>query len=251
MVSWPGITFPAPPLKFRTAGFPRYGFKLDFDRDLRRRSVGLRAGPPCPQRPPTYTRPESRTRPEGGVPRRHGTLARPSGSPGHPQGRSSPEALGSPTGYVVPPGHRLLWPHPTLSAPPAGLSSSSWRVSARRACLGWSREAPQFAPRVALSVPSSVPRRTGRLHLAVASPPALAFAISASARHPRRHHRRFPGGQRNEAATFASSYGPEGCSPCPGQGFYARAFTSPSHLNEASSMTTRATANSRGRTSTG
>jgi len=36
-------------------------------------------------------------------------------------GRSSPEALGSPAGYVVPPGHRLLWPHPSLSASPAGL----------------------------------------------------------------------------------------------------------------------------------
>jgi hypothetical protein len=27
--------FPAPPLKFRTAGFPQYGFKQEFDRDLR------------------------------------------------------------------------------------------------------------------------------------------------------------------------------------------------------------------------
>src|SRR3990172_7401824 len=27
--------FPAPSLKFRTAGFPQYGFKLEFDRDLR------------------------------------------------------------------------------------------------------------------------------------------------------------------------------------------------------------------------
>src|SRR5215813_8216584 len=27
-------TFPPPPLKFRTAGFPQYGFKLNFNRDL-------------------------------------------------------------------------------------------------------------------------------------------------------------------------------------------------------------------------
>ena len=33
---------------------------------------------------------------------------------------SGPEALGSPTGYSVPPGHGLLWPHPRLWAPPAG-----------------------------------------------------------------------------------------------------------------------------------
>ena len=66
MTTRPDITFPAPPLKFRTAGFPRYGFKLEVDRDLRRRPVGLRVGPPCPHRRPTYTRPKSRTRPEGG-----------------------------------------------------------------------------------------------------------------------------------------------------------------------------------------
>jgi hypothetical protein len=37
------------------------------------------------------------------------------------RGRTSPEALGSPAGYVVPPGHRLLWPHPSLSGSPADL----------------------------------------------------------------------------------------------------------------------------------
>ncbi len=36
-------------------------------------------------------------------------------------GRSSPEALGSPAGCAVPPGRRLLWPHPSLSASPANL----------------------------------------------------------------------------------------------------------------------------------
>jgi len=152
----------------------------------------------------------------------------------------SPEALGSPAGYVVPPGHRLLWPHPNLSAPLLGLSASSRGVFARRSCLGWGREAPQFAPHVRSSVPPSVPRRTGRLHAAVPSPPALAFATFAQARHPHRHHRRLSGGPCHEAATFASRYGPEDCSPCTGQGFYARAFTSLSHLQEASSMTTRA-----------
>ena len=38
-----------------------------------------------------------------------------------PPERTSPEALGSPAGYAVPPGRRLLWPHPSLSASPAGL----------------------------------------------------------------------------------------------------------------------------------
>ena len=38
---------------------------------------------------------------------------------------SRPEALGSPAGYIVPPDHRLLWPHLRLSSPPVRLSSSS------------------------------------------------------------------------------------------------------------------------------
>jgi hypothetical protein len=38
------LVFPSPPLKFRTAGFPQYGFKRDVERDLRHQA---------------YTRPES------------------------------------------------------------------------------------------------------------------------------------------------------------------------------------------------
>jgi hypothetical protein len=40
--------------------------------------------------------------------------------------QSCPEALGSPTGYVVRPGQCLLWPHPSHSPPAAGLFSSSF-----------------------------------------------------------------------------------------------------------------------------
>jgi len=29
------LTFPVPPLKFRTVGFPQYGFKRNIHRDLR------------------------------------------------------------------------------------------------------------------------------------------------------------------------------------------------------------------------
>jgi hypothetical protein len=39
--------------------------------------------------------------------------------------QSCPEALGSPTGYAVRPGHRLLWPHPSHSPSSERLSSSS------------------------------------------------------------------------------------------------------------------------------
>jgi hypothetical protein len=59
------------------------------------------------------------------------------------------------------------------------------------------------------SVPPSVPRRTGRLHATVASSAVQTFAISALARHPQPHARRFSRGQRNEAAKFALCYGPK------------------------------------------
>ncbi len=97
--------------------------------------------------------------------------------------RSSPEALGSPTGSAVPSDPRLLWPHPRLSPPPPGLSASSWGVFARQPRLGWKRELPQFAPPVFPFVPPSVPRQTQRVLLAVATPLIVAFATSVQARH--------------------------------------------------------------------
>ena len=59
------------------------------------------------------------------------------------------------------------------------------------------------------SVPSSVPRRSRWSHLTVPSPSVLAFANSALARQPQPHTRRFSHGKCNEAAKFASCYGPE------------------------------------------
>jgi len=98
---------------------------------------------------------------------------------------------------------------------------------ALRPCMGWYREAPQFAPRVFPSVPPSVPRWTERLHMAVSSPFALAFAISAQARHPQPHTRRFSRGKRNEAAKFALYYGPEGSLALHRQGHLLPSFHLP------------------------
>jgi len=58
------------------------------------------------------------------------------------------------------------------------------------------------------TVPPSVPRWTGGVLRTVSSSSVLAFAISAQARHPHAHARRFPRGRRNEAAKFALCYGP-------------------------------------------
>ena len=89
-------------------------------------------------------------------------------------------------------------------------------------------------------VPSSVPRQTERLHPAVASPLTLAFALFAQARHLRRHHRRLSGGQRHEAAKFTLWYGPKRLLALHRQGRLRSSFHLPSHLQEMSSITTRA-----------
>jgi hypothetical protein len=65
------------------------------------------------------------------------------------------------------------------------------RVFALRPRMGWNRQLPQFAPRTYHIVPSSVPRRSLRVHLVVSSPNVLAFATLASARQPQSHTRRF------------------------------------------------------------
>jgi hypothetical protein len=78
-------------------------------------------------------------------------------------------------------------------------------------------------------VPPLVPRWTERVPLAVASPLLVAFAISAQARHPQPHALRFSRGKRNEAARFASCYGPEESLALPRQGRLLSSF----HLVES------------------
>jgi len=65
------------------------------------------------------------------------------------------------------------------------------RVFALRLRMGWNRQIPQFAPRICDPVPSSVPRRSCRVHPVVTSPTVIAFAVSAQARQPQIHARRF------------------------------------------------------------
>jgi len=187
------LCFPHPSLKFRTLGFPQYGFKPGVKHDLRPEGLYVpQAGVSSP-----VALPGKRSDP---IPR-------------HP----GPEALRSEEGYVVPPPQTLLWPHPSHSRPPVTLMSS-------RNGLNLPREVPHFILRVCVSVPPSVPRRTKRLHSPVASPLVQAFALSAWARHPHPRARRFSRGSCFEAAKFASCYGPLTCSPCTGKDFYSRAF---------------------------
>jgi hypothetical protein len=57
LAQWPCTTFPPPPLKFRTAGFPQYGLKSTFLRDLHGRRT-----------PATYTRTTVRRPAATGIP---------------------------------------------------------------------------------------------------------------------------------------------------------------------------------------
>jgi len=55
MVTRPCNTSPASPLKFRTSGFPQYGFKLRFNHDLHLHTKSLSASPAFPLNPKAYT----------------------------------------------------------------------------------------------------------------------------------------------------------------------------------------------------
>lgn len=136
---------------------------------------------------------------------------------------SRPEALGSPAGYVVPPGHCLLWPHPRLWSPPADLCFIR-RVSMAQLLPIGRPELPQFTLPVFTHVPHSVPRQTVRLLVTVTSPHILASAIFVVARHPLYPQNPGPCGVCNEAASFALCYGPLGLLALPRPGLLLSSF---------------------------
>ena len=107
-------TFPSSPLKFRTAGFPRYGFKASLSDGACLPRVAVKLAPSIPARHHSLRRPSSASA--------TGTTwlsvqtcpcfcrplcERPC--------LSTPGVLGSGAGYVVPLPHRLLRPHPPVS----------------------------------------------------------------------------------------------------------------------------------------
>jgi hypothetical protein len=150
---------------------------------------------------------------------------------------SRPEALGSPACYVVPPGFRLLWPHPRLWSPPADLCFIR-RVSVAQLLPTGRPEVPQFTLRVCPRVPHSVPRWTVRLLVTVTSSPILTFAIFVLTRRPLLPQNPVHCGVCNEAASFALCYGPLGLLAPPGQDFYFRAFIFDDRSPKMSSITT-------------
>jgi hypothetical protein len=150
----------------------------------------------------------------------------PSGTASGRTARFRPEALGSPAGYAVPPGQRLLWPHPSLSVPPADLCIRQ-RVLLS---IGLNRKGTERFPNLLRTpVPSCRPPYPG-------GPDGcrwLYFTVHAGLRHLRTGsastgpHASVPVWSCNEAARFALCYGPKDCLPRTDQGFYARACAGP------------------------
>jgi hypothetical protein len=156
------MTFPSPPLKFRTVGFPQYGFKSELSHDLRRRRTHaniLYAAKSPFDRLPRVASSEASAAPRR---RRRDRLA----------DTSDPEALGSPAGCSVPQGHRLLWPHPRLWPPPDALCIGRRVFAARPA----TRDSPIYSAYPSLRAVSRTP--ADRVAVTVVVPPAAAFAHS-------------------------------------------------------------------------
>jgi len=152
-------TFPLPPLKFRTAGFPQYGFKRAVNCALRRLQAGFDAI--------TVAISTQRVCSVAGLAsNRHVGLLTP---------HTRPVALGSANGCSVRQPLSLLWPHPSFwPSPPVCVLIPS---------AAGEPEIPQFTLSELDSVPLSLPRWFQVAHRR-ARVPGLAFAPSFRARQP-------------------------------------------------------------------
>jgi hypothetical protein len=183
--------FPPPSLKFRTSGFPQYGFKLEFSSDLRQRATGLSVRPASACFTMTYTLPQL-SPPDGAAQwttRKGITTIQ---AVRHPSCENDP--VQRPLARLRVMLSRWVIAYYGLirhSRPLRSIYELLRTAFALRSCLGWRRELPQFTLRDCPCVPPSVPRWTRRLLVVVASPPVLAFAQLAGARRPHPHARRF------------------------------------------------------------
>jgi hypothetical protein len=137
-------TFPPPPLKFRTVGFPQYGFKASLSAEACPSNGRVKLAPSIPQQPIGLL-PPSRT-PRRRDPRELRCLA----PKGNPEGSSprdaplTPGVLGSGPSSAVSVHRCLLRPHPSVS-------------QARGDFTGWPFIRPAFAVRERRGDPRDVP----------------------------------------------------------------------------------------------
>jgi hypothetical protein len=218
--------FSPPPLKFRTAGFPQYGFKQEFNHALRAKRFDMVRGPLVESEP---------IGPEGQAPC---GVALPLPGPILSRGPWL-------TGRLCCPARSSL----TMA------SSEPLVVTGRLICFVppalRRRVGPQFKPHVFPYVPSPGPRWTDRVHSTVASPTAVVFAILAEARRPQTPRRLVLAWKVSRGCLkFAFATARTVASPSPTRTFTTELSTSGS-LRPPSVMTTQATVNSCDRSRTG
>ena len=187
--------FPPPPLKFRTVGFPQYGFKRQVDADLR----GKKSIDTTPQSASTN----------------------PCGPRGHVIGTAL-RTLSSRDPWLT---DRLYCPAGSMRT----MASSEPLLTAERLIFFVhpalrSRVGPQFNLRVCSYMPSPLPRWTDREQTTVTSPTTLVFAVSAEARHPHAAARWFSRGCVTRLTQVRLRYGLHDCSPFTNKDFDYRAF---------------------------
>jgi hypothetical protein len=204
------LVIPSPPLKFRTSGFPQYGFKRGVARDLR---------------PRTYTR--AKPAPQVSV-AASGRKARPS------MLAFSSRGPWLAIGFCCPGGSSRTMASSEPLAASCPLMNSSTGLCYRR-----SREGPQFTLRVCPIVPPPGPRRTERSRMAVASPFTVAFTVIAAVRHPR-PARSGTSAACHEAESSSHVLRPDGLLALHRPGRLRSSFHLLSRLRETSNMTTRA-----------
>ena len=95
-----------------------------------------------------------------------------------------PEALGSPSGYVVPTGHRLLRPHGASESLPAAYGFAAGAAAPKENGLRWeSRGSPIYSAGLCSRAASHTPA-TRRVRLTVSSSSVLAFTPVSRVRAP-------------------------------------------------------------------
>jgi hypothetical protein len=143
----PCSTFPVPSLKFRTAGFPQYGFKPVVNGNLRPRARARAYMPP-------KLLPFPLTVAHRGHRRTASALRR------KPSKHTGPEALGSASGCSVPFASSLTMASSELLARSSRLIATRGFAGRSLPCGRWP-EGPCFQLRILLIVPLPVPRPDG------------------------------------------------------------------------------------------
>ena len=162
--------FPVPPLKFRTSGFPQYGFKLELNRNLRHRQHNLNARHICITLTMTYMQLKSWSL-FLVILTDNLTIAELTAMT--IQSRDPWLSCG----LCCPTGSSLTMVSSETLDPLATLFFFVQQVFALLPRMGWYRELPQFAQHIFSIVLYTVPRRSKRLLSAVASPFTLAFTL--------------------------------------------------------------------------